>query len=358
MRIVSLNVNGLRAFDSKNGNDFNTFCSNILQGDIICLQETKGCPTSLSKYHSLKDYLTLSSYFKKGIYGVSTLIKKNLFCSKSEEIVPGRILKTHHGPFVVFNCYMPYCDETLEKDKTEIIKVYNILQEAIENTQKKNVQIVICGDMNATYNVLDHYLYFNELCTLIEQNKWKKHDDISKSKRLVQYSRGFSVDRDKIGPKMREKYKIYHELIKTEEEFQDDTLFNSKVEKINPKATEVPFHFFTFEALKNYFFEVYQRRWMNNLVENFVDTFRIHNKQVEQYTCWNVLFNLRPINWGSRIDYVLCSKDVECSDSGIMPEIMGSDHCPVFAILNLEEIKDDEKNIVKRKNNLFDYFSK
>jgi exodeoxyribonuclease III len=357
MRIVSLNVNGLRAFDSKNGNDFNNFCMSKIKADICCLQEIKGSQGSLSKYHSLKSYYTFSSFFKKGIYGVSTLVKKDLFCEKTEEIVPGRILKTFHGSFILYNCYMPYHDESIEKDKTEIIKIYNILVDSIESCLKKSTKIIICGDMNATYNVLDHYQYYRELLTLIDLNKWHSHDEIIHSNRLIKYIRGFKIDENKMTLKMKEKYRIFSEILKTEDQFQDHSIFNDKIEKINPKVTELPFHFFTFEALKKYFFEIYQRKWMENILEKFHDTFRLYIDEIEQYTCWNSLYNLRPINWGTRIDYVLCTKDIECTESGIMPEIMGSDHCPVFATFKLDMVKNENKNLVRVKNNLFDYFA-
>ena len=85
----------------------------------------------------------------------------------------------------------------------------------------------------------------------------------------------------------------------------------------------------------------------------------MYNKELEKYTCWNSIYNLRSKNWGTRIDYVLCTKDVECSDSGIMAEIMGSDHCPVYAVFKIDKVCDENgmKNLVKTKNNLFDYFS-
>lgn len=53
------------------------------------------------------------------------------------------------------------------------------------------------------------------------------------------------------------------------------------------------------------------------------------------FTCWEQKINARPGNFGSRIDYVLCSdgwKDWFC-DSNIQEGLMGSDHCPVYAVI-------------------------
>lgn len=344
MKIFSINVNGLRAFDEKNGNDFNNFCLNVLEADIICLQEIKGSEGSLSKYHALKDYQTFSSFFTKGRHGVSTIVKKSLFCGKTEEIVPGRILKTDHGNFTIFNCYMPYYDESKEGDKTEIIKVYDLLRDKLETKR-----VVICGDLNATYNMLDHYQFRSELETLTDIEKWIPHNLIEN----VDLKRPCEV----MTQKMKDKLKMYQILKDTAEEFADPELVKDAVEKVNPSKIELPFHFFTFKALESYFFEVYQRSWMRELIKRYIDTFRLYNHDLSQYTCWNVMFNLRPMNLGTRIDYILCSEDMECIGSGIMPEMKGSDHCPVFSEFNIEPFEGKQENLVKKKNNLLAFFN-
>ncbi|KAF9888441.1 Class II abasic (AP) endonuclease [Aspergillus nanangensis] len=60
-----------------------------------------------------------------------------------------------------------------------------------------------------------------------------------------------------------------------------------------------------------------------------------HPDRKGMYTCWEQRINARPGNYGSRIDYVLCSLDMQdwfCG-SNIQEGLMGSDHCPVYAIL-------------------------
>ncbi|PMD46414.1 DNase I-like protein [Hyaloscypha variabilis F] len=60
-----------------------------------------------------------------------------------------------------------------------------------------------------------------------------------------------------------------------------------------------------------------------------------HPARRGMFTCWEQKINARPGNFGSRIDYVLCS--IGCqewfSDSNIQEGLMGSDHCPVYAVL-------------------------
>ncbi|KAI0476206.1 DNase I-like protein [Xylariaceae sp. FL0804] len=66
------------------------------------------------------------------------------------------------------------------------------------------------------------------------------------------------------------------------------------------------------------------------------DLGRLFNPDREgMFTCWDTKKNTRPGNFGSRIDYVLCSDNMKdwFADSNIQEGLMGSDHCPVFATL-------------------------
>ncbi|EXJ61249.1 AP endonuclease 2 [Cladophialophora psammophila CBS 110553] len=60
-----------------------------------------------------------------------------------------------------------------------------------------------------------------------------------------------------------------------------------------------------------------------------------HEDRKGMYTCWETRVNARPGNYGSRIDYVVCSHDMKdwFSDANIQEGLMGSDHCPVYAVL-------------------------
>ncbi|RDW63857.1 hypothetical protein BP5796_10359 [Coleophoma crateriformis] len=60
-----------------------------------------------------------------------------------------------------------------------------------------------------------------------------------------------------------------------------------------------------------------------------------HATRKGMFTCWETKINARPGNFGSRIDYVLCSKDWEhwFCESNIQEGLIGSDHCPVYAIM-------------------------
>ncbi|KAL8826782.1 MAG: hypothetical protein Q9191_003581 [Dirinaria sp. TL-2023a] len=67
-----------------------------------------------------------------------------------------------------------------------------------------------------------------------------------------------------------------------------------------------------------------------------------HPARPGMFTCWEQKVNARPGNHGSRIDYVLCSLDMRAwfSDSNIQEGLMGSDHCPVYAVIKDKVVVD------------------
>ncbi|KAL8661365.1 MAG: hypothetical protein Q9202_005667 [Teloschistes flavicans] len=60
-----------------------------------------------------------------------------------------------------------------------------------------------------------------------------------------------------------------------------------------------------------------------------------HPSRKGMFTCWEQKVNARPGNYGSRIDYVFCSLSMKSwfSESNIQEGLMGSDHCPVYAVM-------------------------
>ncbi|KAK4117599.1 DNase I-like protein [Canariomyces notabilis] len=60
-----------------------------------------------------------------------------------------------------------------------------------------------------------------------------------------------------------------------------------------------------------------------------------HPSRAGMYTCWETKKNARPGNFGSRIDYVLCSSGIKdwFIDANIQEGLLGSDHCPVYATM-------------------------
>jgi exodeoxyribonuclease III len=74
-----------------------------------------------------------------------------------------------------------------------------------------------------------------------------------------------------------------------------------------------------------------EREWMDKFFSHgYVDTFRMFNNKPDQYTWWHVITRARERNIGWRIDYFFVNEEFRKNvKSGfIMPEVMGSDHCP------------------------------
>ncbi|XP_059567655.1 DNA-(apurinic or apyrimidinic site) endonuclease 2-like [Myotis daubentonii] len=95
------------------------------------------------------------------------------------------------------------------------------------------------------------------------------------------------------------------------------------------------------------------RKWMDGLLSKldcqggshvgaFIDAYCcFHPKQERAFTCWSTITGPRHLNYGSRIDYVLGDRTLVIDtfqDSFQLPEVMGSDHCPVGAVLSMSSV--------------------
>jgi exodeoxyribonuclease-3 len=75
-----------------------------------------------------------------------------------------------------------------------------------------------------------------------------------------------------------------------------------------------------------------ERQGFTNIIEaGFIDTFRMFNENPEHYSWWSYRGGARDRNVGWRIDYFCASEALRenISDAFILPEVKGSDHCPV-----------------------------
>jgi len=81
-----------------------------------------------------------------------------------------------------------------------------------------------------------------------------------------------------------------------------------------------------------------EREWIDKLISmGWVDTFRKFHPEPEQYSWWSYRTAARFRNVGWRLDYFFCpAEQVErVITAGIRQDIMGSDHCPVFVVVNV-----------------------
>jgi exodeoxyribonuclease-3 len=75
-----------------------------------------------------------------------------------------------------------------------------------------------------------------------------------------------------------------------------------------------------------------ERKWMDKLTEHgYIDTFRHFVKEGGHYTYWDPITRARERNVGWRIDYFFITPNLlgYLKSAFIMPDVMGSDHCPI-----------------------------
>jgi len=84
----------------------------------------------------------------------------------------------------------------------------------------------------------------------------------------------------------------------------------------------------------NAWFTNQERFWMQNFIDSsFIDTFRyFYPNKIHAYSWWSNFANSRAKNIWWRIDYFLISECLKerLKDAFIEPQIMWSDHCPVW----------------------------
>lgn len=158
MKLISWNVNGLRAISKKG---FSDILKNI-GSDVVGIQETKIQINQLEDQHL--DILDYKSYFhsaeKKGYSGVGVYSKREPLSvetgfSYGWNDTEGRVIMLEYDEFVFFNIYFPngQKDEIRLKYKLEFYDFCLDYFEQIRLDKKKGV--VICGDYNTAHHPID-----------------------------------------------------------------------------------------------------------------------------------------------------------------------------------------------------------
>ncbi len=158
MRLISWNVNGLRAVAKKG------FLEWVAKEspDVLCLQETKAHPDQLGfelthpeGYHSF--FNSCSS--KAGYSGVATYTKAKPLSVQEGFGIPkfdqeGRVLMTEFPEFLLFNVYFPNGKASDERLLYKM-EFYEAFLKHIESWREKGKRIVFCGDVNTAHHPID-----------------------------------------------------------------------------------------------------------------------------------------------------------------------------------------------------------
>ena len=251
MKVVSWNVNGIRACVKKGFNDF----FEQVQADIFCVQEIKcqegQIDLSFDGYESYWNYAEKKGYSGTAVFTKKTPLSVRYGLNDLDHEAEGRVLTLEFEEFFLVNCYTPNSQRDLARLSFRLAWE----DELLEHLQWLDAikPVIYCGDLNVAHEEID----------------------IRNVKSNIGNS-GFTNE---------------------------------------------------------------ERGKMTRLLDTgFIDTFRFMNPDLEgSYTWWSYMRDVRARNIGWRIDYIIISERLQSAleATAIHSEIMGSDHCPISAELEI-----------------------
>lgn len=245
MKLVSWNVNGLRACINKGFNDFFA----VAAADIVCIQETK-MQQGQAEVHFPGYEQFWNSADKKGYSGTAVFTKLmplsvSYGMGIAEHDQEGRIITLEFADFQLVNVYTPNSQRELTRldYRMQWEDAFRSYIAALDARKP----VIICGDLNVAHQEID-----------------------IKNPASNRNNAGFT-------PQERD------------------------------KMTEL-------------------------LRSGLTDSFRhLYPDRRDAYSWWSYMAKARERNIGWRIDYFLVSNlfASQIREAAILPEVMGSDHCPV-----------------------------
>ncbi len=157
LKIISWNVNGLRAISKKGFHDF------IGKGDfdIVCLQEIKVHKDNIpDELRSISGYYSyFSCAIRPGYSGVAIYSKIKPLCVGQGFGIErfddeGRIIRLDFKDFILFNTYMPNGG----RDKRRLAYKLDFYDEFLKYLQtliKEGENIIVTGDINTAHKPMD-----------------------------------------------------------------------------------------------------------------------------------------------------------------------------------------------------------
>jgi exodeoxyribonuclease-3 len=151
MKIISWNVNGLRAILNKG---FIDFIRNE-KPDIICLQEIKANREQVDLDLADYPYQMWNSAIKKGYSGTAVFSKiqpesdsYGIGIDKHDQ--EGRVITAEFKNFFLVNIYVPNSQRGLERLDYRHMEWDNDLLKYLKNLEK-NKSVIFCGDLNVAH---------------------------------------------------------------------------------------------------------------------------------------------------------------------------------------------------------------
>ena len=157
MKIITWNINGIRAALNKNALDW----SFAQEPDLLCLQEVKARPEQLSEpqHQALKYPFAWNPAQRPGYSGVATFYRE-----QPDEIqfgltdprfdIEGRVVRTRQLDFVLYNIYFPNGQRGKERVDYKL-EFYARLLDVCDELHQRGEKIIITGDFNTAHMPID-----------------------------------------------------------------------------------------------------------------------------------------------------------------------------------------------------------
>ena len=157
MRIITVNLNGIRSADSKGFYEW----LQTQQADVICLQEIRimheqlteimlnpGNLNSAFEFAEKRGYSGVGIYFRKS----PDRIQKGIGWSDMDS--EGRFIQADYGKLSVVSLYLPSGTSGEERQNFKY-KVMDYFEKWLRKARKSGREFIICGDWNIAHKEID-----------------------------------------------------------------------------------------------------------------------------------------------------------------------------------------------------------
>lgn len=153
MKLITWNVNGLRAAYKKGFEDF----FNKMDADIFCIQETKMQEEQL-EFKLKTNYQYFNSAEKKGYSGTAIFSKTKpnkvqYGIANAKYDNEGRVITLEFDQFYMVNCYTPNSQRELTRLEYRM-EWEDTFREYLKNLDNQK-PIILCGDLNVAHQEID-----------------------------------------------------------------------------------------------------------------------------------------------------------------------------------------------------------
>lgn len=153
MKLISWNVNGLRAIMGKNFMEF----FNEADADIFCLQETKlqegQIDMNLPGYYQYWNYAEKKGYSGTAIFAKKEPIRATYGIGIEEHDKEGRVITLEFEDFYIVDVYTPNSQNELAR--LDYRMTWEDAFRAYLHELKKKKPVIVTGDMNVAHKEID-----------------------------------------------------------------------------------------------------------------------------------------------------------------------------------------------------------